>query len=374
MRISPNDDGKKIFSEAEPYSIKTTAEDILFAENSRVQIQKQRRTVSFKPFAIGLSSLGAAAIAATILVLFLPKIDNPLPSEPEIAPPVAFSPMENKTLSQELITFQAFGPEGNDSTRFPAMLRSALRGHGNANSSFSSDTFSRIVDGYETVQSGIRHVFDQSVVVTEAYILSEPFEYNGLSYDYEILFRGENGEVDAKLYYHQDSFKEDHHGTSAKMTGLYLDHDTYYYARIEQESETHSGKDETEVKMLLQAVEGPSTVFLIEHETEYRGQESEEAYSYSTFASLDDYEKDKGKCLSNIQIEWEKDRINVDIEFPDQEMEFTSIQQTDKDHYVFWVEEYEYNDEKAEDLKVQLAYREDSSRTYTCNSYIENRG
>lgn len=370
------DDGKELFDSVEPYSIQTTAEDILFAERSRAAFTSPvNKKKSFKPLWIGLSSLGAVAVAASILVFLWPSSLTPSDTpDPEIAPPTPFSPMENKTLSQELMTFQAFGPESNETSRLPLTLRNASKGHWeNKESSLTEAAFSEIVDGYETVESGIYHIFNEITVTTEAYILSEPFVYNGSSYDYEIIFKDEKGEIDAKLFYRQDAFVEDHHGSSTEITGLYLDHDVYYYAQIQQEEESHSGRGETEVKILLSHVEGPSTVYLIEHETEYRGQQSEQAYSYRTYASINDYTRNKGSFLSSVEIEWQSDRINVDIESPTQEMEFSSIQQKDETHYVFWVEEYETDGQEVKHFEVNLTYGSDASRTYACNEYIEIR-
>ena len=373
MKTLSDDQGKEFLPGVTPYTITTTPEDILSAYEKRQSRAFSKKPSLWKPLLIGGASLGAVAVAVSFLLLFPPSAT---PDDPKFTTlPETFSPVKNKTLSQEFIAFQAFGPSANSDVN--ALARKAREGEKDdeedEQEGFSQAAFAQIVDDYETVQEGVYRMFANTNERVEEIVLEEPFVYQGNSYDIEVRFYGENEEILSRLFYVQESIKENHHETERKMTGIFVHRDLFYKATIEEESESHEGKDESEVKVLLESTDGSSLVYAMERELEYRGKHSEEAYSYSVFPSLEYYRKGEKNFLSSIQIEWEDEELNVNVEKPSSEAQFSTIQQIDDWHFSFLVEEYEWEGENVEDLLVHLTYQEDSSRTYVCDPYTEVR-
>ena len=340
MKYQPIDDTdvKNAFCEASSYAIQTDAQDIL----KRASAPKKR----FPYFPV-FTGVGALALAASLSLVFLLPKDEPH-NEPALS---MLSPAKNASLAKEILSFHSFMEEENGAFSLRPRLQQ---------SDLSESDFLLGVDGYESIESGVRGLFSSSAYSFED-ADAEGYSYDGVTYDRRCEIK-DGSTLIATYYYVLSSSSIEDGETKKEYEGLYQEGEKAFEVHVSLESE----EDETEVTSLfVPRQENGGWVHLLEKEQEYEGQASESSYTHAKYASMEDYKK--GEPLSVLSYEFEDGVLEASFETGDDSYEFADIKKTGECSYSFVLEEMEGS--SASDIVYALTYSSSGERHYVSGEF-----
>ena len=339
MNIVNDNKIKNIVLKNNTYEIQTKSDDILRKYDASRKIATEPKKKKFIPLFASISSALLISGTALIVAFVLAK-----PSNSDI-----FSPYKNKNIQQELLTFNAFS-QSNISKNI--IKNKAIQ---------SELTFNEIVDHYEVVQSGIKQLFnfDEYKIIN----VESDFVYEDVTYKYETRILDKSNIIYARVYYNEIV-----DGNTKNLEALYVFDKSFYSALISCEN----SNDESEIKTILTPINTlDKKIYVIEKEKEYKGVNSENSFSYSTYSSLEDYQNDDENYLNKIEYEMDNFDISVSISsnINNFEIEFDNISKINDDHFNFSLDEYETTTEEIDEALFDLFYLADNSRRYVSGNY-----
>ena len=339
MNIVNDNKIKNIVLKNNTYEIQTKSDDILRKYDASRKIATEPKKKKFIPLFASISSALLISGTALIVAFVLAK-----PSNSDI-----FSPYKNKNIQQELLTFNAFS-QSNISKNI--IKNKAIQ---------SELTFNEIVDHYEVVQSGIKQLFnfDEYKIIN----VESDFVYEDVTYKYETRILDKSNIIYARVYYNEIV-----DGNTKNLEALYVFDKSFYSALISCEN----SNDESEIKTILTPINTlDKKIYVIEKEKEYKGVNSENSFSYSTYSSLEDYQNDDDNYLNKIEYEMDNFDISVSISsnINNFEIEFDNISKINDDHFNFSLDEYETTTEEIDEALFDLFYLADNSRRYVSGNY-----
>ncbi|MGN1295990.1 MAG: hypothetical protein ACI4U5_06230 [Bacilli bacterium] len=339
MKNIDDKDIKEMFSNCEKYEIKKTSSSILNKYNS-LEETKTEKNKKCKLIVIPLTSLALCLSIALVIVLNVFDFSNKEETGDISA---------NKYLSQQIFTFMSFF-KGNQNNSLSVMPQKNI----------DQTAFSSVVDKYEKIQGGVRDLFSIEDNILE--VKESNFTYLGVTYKYQIDYSSSNNTCISSLYYNE--LLVDDNDNELLLEGIFSYLDSYYYVNIESESKEKKNRVEEEVTTILRNVDETkdSKVYIMEKENEYKGNKTENSYSFKTYNSYQDMLNKK--LASVIEYEKEYEFINVSYQSKEEEFEFEDITQINESNYVF---RYDDDDLDINNLLIKLTYNVDLSRTYVAN-------
>ena len=201
--------------------------------------------------------------------------------------------------------------------------------------------------------------FDEYKIIN----VESDFVYEDITYKYETRILDKSNIIYARVYYNEIADEN-----TKNLEALYVFDKSYYSALISCEN----SNDESEIKTILTPINtSDKKIYVIEKEKEYKGANSENSYSYSTYSSLEDYKNDDDNYLNKIEYEMDNFDISVSISsnVNNFEIEFDNISKINDDHFNFSLDEYETNNEEIDEALFDLFYLADNSRRYVSGNY-----
>lgn len=376
-------DDKKIINtvkQNENYKIKTTSHDILLALKKEQALDEKRKKAKKRNGIIfgslgGLVLVGACSIALLFTFKTTTKKDN-IENVINI-----YSPSTNDNLKTQLVTFASFQTEQNNQLNLKNKRNKNLINSNNIevfnkndddedneDNILNEEILNEIANLYENVQYGVKEIFSLNNI--EIISSKEEFTYNGITYKNKDLFKDKNTqEVIATLYYKDIIVEKDDDETMTSYDGLYKLQDEYYHTSLIEEKEEDEDEKEIELRAIFKNVNKDldSKIYVVEKEHEFKGNKSENSYSYITYLSEKDLKEDEYISKITYKSENSKLEINFEDKINNLEIEFNNINKMDNNSFTFDIE-YE-NNEVSGNYFIKVTYNSNNTRTYYCHEY-----
>ena len=362
-RIDDQNIIKEIKNDA-TYQIKTSSEDILRQYNLEISKEKSKVNNDNKKKLFVFGGLGgvgvcAIAVAASIFVTFNSNSNdnnNDNPFTPSIV-------LNNISFKEELATYSYFNGT-NDSG---LLLNKAMFARGqNGNRDLTQTDFNNICKTYDDVEVALEKLGEQ--VNVKGYEFNN--EKEGTYYKYVNSLYIDNNETPfASMYFNDINMIEDDDEVVTTYKALYETNGIYSDLFVKKEVESEDKEKEISYVLTFKPINNSDYFYVIERESEIKGVETEEAYSYAVYNS-NNSRNYLYKLTYEVENELDGESIELEIEKNDAEYSYENIQIRGKS--TTFIASYESGDHEIEDVYVTLTKENGKKQYASRNGLIYN--
>lgn len=332
------------------YKIKTTSSSILKAYELEKNKEAESKKLKNKLFIFGgLGGLGAVcAVAASAIIIVNGNNENL--DNGQLSQGIT---IENTILTDELATFGYF----NSNSENPSLSNMRfLKQNRNDEDRLTQEHFNDICKTYDEVEFAIENLSNEITV--------KGYEYNqekeGTYYKYVNLLYVDSDTPFASIYFNDSNIVEDDGEVETSYIALYELNGNYSDLTIIKGVEADKEEVETSYSLIFDPRDEGEYLYKIEKESEIKGVESEEAYSYGV------YDKNSDECLYKLTYEVEKEyseeSIELEIEKSNKEYSYEDIKI--RGNTTTFIASMEGEDVEIEDIDITLN-KENGTKRYT---------
>lgn len=338
------------------YQIKTSSEDILRQYNLEINKEKTKvKTDNKKKLFVfgGLGGVGvcAVAIAASIFVTFNSNSNentNDNPFTPSIV-------LNNISFKEELATYSYFNGVNDGGL----LMNKAMFARGQNNSRDLNQTdFNSICKTYDDVEGALEKLGEQ--VNVKGYEFNSEKEGNYYKY-VNSLYINDDTTPFASIYFNDINMIEDDDEVITTYEALYETSGVYSNLFVKKEVENEGKEKEISYVLTFKPIDNSDYFYVIERESEIKGIETEEAYSYAVYNS-----KNSRNYLYKLtyEVENESDGESIELEIEKNNAEYTYENIQIRGKNTTFVAGYEADDFDVEDVYITLT-KENGKKQYT---------
>lgn len=342
------------------YQIKTSSEDILRQYNLEISKEKAKvKTLNKKKLFIlgGLGGVGVCgiAIAGSIFVTFNSN-NNDNPFTPSIV-------LNNLSFKEELATYSYFNGVNDSGLLLNKAMFARVQGN---NSGLTQTDFNNICKTYDDVEEALEKLGEQ--VNVKGYEFNS--EKEGTYYKYVNSLYIDNNETPfASIYFNDINMIEDDDEIVTTYKALYETNGIYSDLFIKKEVENEGKEKEISYVLTFKQINNSDYFYVIERESEIKGVETEEAYSYAVYNS-NNSRNYLYKLTYEVEDELDGESIELEIEKNDAEYSYENIQIRGKS--TTFTASYESGDYEIEDVYVTLTKENGKKQYASRNGLIYN--
>lgn len=336
------------------YEVKTTSQSIL-QRHQEYEISKQEKSHQrySKQLTFGLLTIGTVIACVSLIFTFVYRFN-----EDDLTSKITIS---NKNLENQLSAFSLLIGEQNNVNSYKMAKKGLLKEN---QSDFSQEYFKEIVDAYDEYNLVMENAFADMRCEGEKY----EKEMYGDYYNYidKIYFADKNIPF-AELYFNDESMFDDKASNDKTYEALYITYGVAFDLQLTKSIEVEEDETETYYFLLFMNKEN-STYYSVEKEHEIEEQESEFAYSITTYASKNDFNSKQfiEKVTYELENENGKESKELVIEKENKEYHFENIVcNASKQTFEAYIET---DVEELEHLIITLTYQ-NNSKIYESGSF-----
>lgn len=363
------------------YKIKTSANDILQAfEKEKSESKAKGKTKKKIIFgAIGSSLLASGAICGIVFSVLNSQNNTTLKPEEVVE---YFSPTSNESLKKQLITFSGFKGNFSSETINNKITLNSINNRNDFEDDDEDDDennlleedFNEIVDQFDIVQDTIRTVFD----VDKYSIIEKSVDFSYQDRNYDILNQcvSDNNKELFSLYLNSKDMIAKDNDNLFFYSGLYCVGNDYYLSKFKEEKVKYDNQFSVEVIMerITEGVEDKH-IYVMKKESEYKSQKSENCYSFSIYANLNELHKEQNALFfSELEYKNKDNHLEMELFIKNRinTFEFEDIYKHDESTISFILNEAKFNRKKISDIEFLLKYIEEN-RIYSALDFETTR-